>query len=245
MNAGKKRTGTVIGAIAIIVTIGAAVSFYTSRRDSRNEAAQSAFFLALKEHEAELKTVAQNLSPAAAAPVAATGKEKKAPAQAAQPKEATPEEALYKPLDVDAKFPKTVARYQELIQKHSGTRAAFEALLALGSMYLEHGQATKASPWFEKAVADAPNPYEKSLAGLSFGRSLESEGKYADAVAAYEKALGQAEASMKGALLLAIARNHELLKDGAKARATYDRILAQLPNTEAAKDAEAAKAHLE
>jgi TolA-binding protein len=82
------------------------------------------------------------------------------------------------------------------------------------------------------------------MAYQSLGYSLENEGKTSEALSAYDKSAGYAEGSLKGDSLLAVARCHEAMKDSAKARSTYDQILSQLPNTDAAKTAEALKAKL-
>jgi len=60
----------------------------------------------------------------------------------------------------------------------------------------------------------------------------------------FAKALELGEGSLKGDLLMAIARCQETLHDSSKARSIYDRILSELPNTEYAKAADINKAQL-
>ena len=62
--------------------------------------------------------------------------------------------------------------------------------------------------------------------------------------AVFQKALELGEGSLKGDLLMAIARCQETLHDSSKARSIYDRILSELPNTEYAKAADINKAQL-
>ena len=117
--------------------------------------------------------------------------------------------------------------------------------MALGQLYAQHGQPEKATPWFQKGLDAASNSFDKAMAQAALGYINEKIGKHSDALALFEKALNQGEATLKGDLLMAIARCHEGLKDGAKARATYDQIIKQLPNTEYAKNAQLYKDMLE
>jgi TolA-binding protein len=145
---------------------------------------------------------------------------------------------------VDAKFPEAVKKYKDVIAQFDGTRAAHEARLALGTLYYNHGAPAEAVPLFQAAAGSATGSFEKSVALESWGYALENDGKYAEAITAFEKAANYAEGSVKGDSLLAIARCHEAMHDVAKARSTYDQILSQLPNTDAAKAAEGLKAKL-
>lgn len=224
-----------LSVVIAIVLVGGGIGVWNSQRNATEEKARSAFYLAQKAFEKELKA-------AAGTPPADAGAEakKKSP----NPPEPT-ESISFKKLDVDATFPDTVKQIQALVQQHAGTRAAYEAQLQLGGLYLEHANAEKAVPWFEKAVKSAPNPYEKTVALSAQAHALEDLGRHQDALQAYQSALEFGEAQFKGQLLLAMARMHELLKDTAKARSTYDQIITQFPATEFAKAAEAGKSRLD
>jgi TolA-binding protein len=242
------RIAVVIGAT---VLIGACVAggIFANRHEVQSDEARGALFLAEKASDTELKVLAGVKTPAV--PIAeekdpakkeAADKAKRAEDEASSKKM---EELAYSKLNVDVKFPDTVRKFRDVIAKYSGTRAAHEARMSLGTLYFNHGEAGKAAPLFQDASASASGSFEKSLAFQSWGYALENGGKPADAISAYEKALGYSEGSIKGDVLLSIARSQEALHDVAKARSTYDQIISQLPNTDAAKSAESHKAKLQ
>jgi TolA-binding protein len=221
----------VVVALAIMLVVG----FSLSRREAKAGEARNALFAAEKAMETELKAMAP---PAPKADSKAAQKAEKPPAAE------TADDIENKPMDVDAKFPNTVKGFQSVIEKYSGTRAAYDAEMALGHLYLEHGQGAKAEPWFQKATEKAPSGLERPLSWVGLGYARESMGKNADAIQAFERAISYGEEGIKGDALLSIARNQEAMKDTAKAKETYDRIIRELPNTEAAKNAELFKAAL-
>ena len=102
----------------------------------------------------------------------------------------------------------------------------------------------KAQPWYQKAADTAKGKFEKSLSLSALGYSFENLGKHANAIESFQKALDLGENSLKGDLLLALARCYGSIHDVAKARSTYDRVLSDLPNTEYAKNAELYKNQL-
>jgi tetratricopeptide (TPR) repeat protein len=244
---GKHSRGVAV-AVVLLVGIGVAGGLMANRHQGKSEEGKNALFLAQKAYEAELKSVAGVKAPAPAA----ESKDPKAQAEAQKAQRAQEEasakkldDVAYQKLDVDAKFPESVKKYNDVIHQYAGTRAAHEARMALGTLYFNHGDPAKATPLFEAATGSASGSFEKSLALQSWGYALENSAKHAEAVSAYEKALNLGEAGIKGDLMLAIARCQEAMHDAAKARSTYDQILTQLPNTDAAKTAEALKAKLQ
>jgi tetratricopeptide (TPR) repeat protein len=261
-----KHRGAMAGAIVGVVVVGVAVGVTLNRKEEQGEAGKNALFLAQKAYETEMKTVAgvKELPPAKPPVAAKDGKDAKdanaskaqqAASEAADKARAEQEKAnsklledtMFAKLDVDAKFPETIKKYKGVIDQYGGTRAGFEARMALGSLYYNHGEAGKAIAPLQAATESAPGSFEKSLAFSALGYANENAGKPQEAVAAYEKALGAAGAqaeAVKGDLLLAIARSYEALKDSAKARSTYDRIISELPNSDAAKTAESLKTQL-
>jgi len=144
---------------------------------------------------------------------------------------------------VDRHFPETVKKFVEVSQNFNGTRAASDAQMKLGALYFDHGDFAKALSWYEKAK-DSTSGFERAVALSSVGYSYENLGKPGEAVAVFQKALELGEGSLKGDLLMAIARCQETLHDSSKARSIYDRILSELPNTEYAKAADINKAQL-
>jgi tetratricopeptide (TPR) repeat protein len=225
------KTWTVIVLLALCV--GGAIAFFTNRSNSREEMANNALFTAQKTLETQLKAMVPPPAQKDADPA------KQAPAPGI-------ETVQFKKFDVDAKLGDAVKKFKEVSEQYAGTRAGFEARLALGNLYYSHGEAAKAVSWFEQAVQAAPHAADKAMALSSLGYAQEGAGKVQEAVQTYQNALNQGEASLKGDLLLAImARCYELMHDSAKARSTYDQILSQLPNTDFSKSAEASKAQLE
>lgn len=205
----------VLGGLALLLVVGVSVAFYMEHQSSRNEAANDAFFSAQKTFITEVKA------------------------------QAHPEDLSFQKLDVNTVFKQTVKQYADVATQFPRTRAGFEAQVALGSLYLQHGQAAEATPWFEKGLKAAPNSLEKAALLANLGYSFENQQKWKEALESYQKGLNQGEATWKSELLLGIARCLEQLKDINQARSTYDQITIQLPNTEAAHFAEARKAQLQ
>lgn len=260
---GRHRTAVVVGA-AVLVIGGVAGGIIANHREERAEAGRSALYLAQKSFETTLKDMAGYKAPppeadgakdkdadAAAKPEAEDPKAKAAKEAAAKARQAEEqavekkaEELTFSKMDVDAKFGDAIKKFQDVIAKFDGTRAAHEARMTLGTLYFNHGEPAKAAPLFEAAAKSAPNAFDKSMAYQSWGYALENDGKPADALSAYEKALNYSEGSIKGDCWLGIARCQVAMHDAAKARSTYDQIITQLPSTEASKTAEALKAKL-
>jgi TolA-binding protein len=232
------NAGTTLTVLGILFIVGLASAIYMNHRADRAAHGREALFKANQALETSLKAMLP------AAPVVKKGDDK---AQAAADAEAAKNlEALqYKKLDVDAQLGPVVKQYEAVIAQYPGSRAAYDARLALGDLYYQHGQAEKSLPWFQGAADAAPNGFEKTLALTALGYSYESAGKPGDAMTAYEKAISQGEAGLKGDLLLALARAQALSGKKDQARNTYDQILSQLPNTEQSKQAETLKARLD
>lgn len=243
-----------IGALFILGLIGA---FAVNHWDSRTEAGKTALFLAQKSLETELKAIADSSTvPADAMKLSAakakntigkdqvtdTAAEKAAAAAASA---AAIEAATYKKLDVDAQFPETLKKLKALEQDYGKTRPAFDARLKLGDLYFQHGAFDKALPWYKKAAETAPGHFEKTLALSSLAYLNENAGKLNEAIQSYQQAIDIGEVSLKGDLLLGLARCYEAIHDSAKARSIYDKIITDLPNSEFAKSAELYKGMLE
>ncbi len=149
-----------------------------------------------------------------------------------------------KKLDVDTQFSEGVKQLKEIDQLFSSTRAALETRLKLGALYYNHGEFSKALPWYEKAVQTASG-FDQAVALLSVGYTYENLGQPNEAIKNFQKALNLGELGLKGDLLMGITRSYEALHDSAKARSTYDKILTELPNTEYSKSADVFKSQLE
>lgn len=255
---GKHRAGMLAVLVAVIAAcVGAGL--WANHRTAENEVAKDALYRAEKAYETELKAMAGVKPPVAAPAKKAPSTDPKVKAEedkaaAAADKIKREEDAAankrldelaFQKMDVDAKFPATIKAYQELLSKHGKSRAGHEARMALGSLYFNHGEPAKAAPVFQAASENASGNFDKAVALQSWGYSLENQGKFAEAVTAYEKASNYGKDSgIQGDVMLALARSYEGMNDAAKARSTYDQILNTLPNSEAAKSAEALKAKL-
>jgi tetratricopeptide (TPR) repeat protein len=217
--------------IGVIFIVGVAFAFWMNHRSAQDDTARGALFLAEKSMETELKAL---LPPP---PVLKKGEK-------ASPAALTPDSITFQKFDVDSKLPQSVQKLKDVEQKYSKTRAAMQARLKLGGLYFNHGEYEKALNWYQKTL-DSASGFEKAVALSALGYTYENLNKPTDALQAFQKALNMGEVSLKGDLLLAIARSYEASHDSAKARSTYDQILKDLSNTEYAKSAEAFKAQLQ
>lgn len=227
--------------LLVIIVAAAAFVGLRNQKEAKSQAAGNALFHAQRSYENEMKTFAASVAPATPATEGkgAKGKKEAAPAP-------SPESVLFKKTDVDAKFPETLKNYKAVIDQYPGTRAAFESLLSIGSLYTNHGEPAKAVSALQKATEMAPSSSDRAEAFFSLGYALEGSGKYAEAIQAYQSALSATtsagEPVAKADLLLAVARNQDLMGDKAKARETYDQIIKQYPNSDQAHTAESLKA---
>jgi tetratricopeptide (TPR) repeat protein len=240
-----ENTTATLTVLGILFAIGLGYAIYMNHRADRAASAREALYTARTALDAKVKSL---LPPPAAPKNAKSDDKKKAATEDAENAAATQtaaEEFQYKKLDVDSQFGPVVKQFEAVAQDYNGTRSAYEARLAIADLYFQHGEAQKALPWYQSAVDAAPNGFERTLSLSALGHAYENAGKPADAVGAYEKGIQQGEASLKGELLLGVARAQQLAGNQDKARQAYDQILSQLPNTEQAKRAESLKARLE
>ena len=243
--------------LAVGFVIAAVIGFTLNQREMRSGEAKNALFNAQKASEKELKALALVMKPPApdkkaaaeeadevdgAKPTDAAAKAKKA---APKPPEGNPSDIEFAKFDVDGKLPESVKAFTGVADKFSGSRIGTDAQLALGQLYYQHGQPEKAAAWFQKAADGASGRLDRALAFAALGYSKESSGALPEATQLFEKALDLGEASLKGDLLMAIARCQEGMKDVAKARSTYERITKELPNTDYAKNADVYKGLLD
>lgn len=234
-------------ALGVVFLAALAGSYWMSHRNNRAALARDALFTAQQSVQKELKTIAEakqasEPAKASAKDAAKNNKDKKDPTKA--PAAATAESVAHLKLDVDAKLGESVKKLKAVANDFGGTRPAYDAQLALGDLYSNHGEPAKAVSWYKAAVDSAPSSFDKAMTLQALGVAHENAGQLAEARAAYDKALNLGDMGFKGDLLLAIARTHENAQDTAKARSTYDQIITQLPNSEHAKSAEILKAQL-
>jgi tetratricopeptide (TPR) repeat protein len=238
------HTGAVFAILAVFFVVGLGYAFYKGHAKSTAAKASNLLFVARAELNDQYLAIAKADAPAPKA-TETKSKDTKAKDAKTQDPQVDPTTAEFKKLDVDATFGDAINKFKNVIDQYSSTRAAFEARLALGDLYYNHGEAAKSLTWYEAAAKSAPTQFEKALALYSLGYGYENSGKLKEAVSAYDRALSENEPSLKGDLLLAKARSYELSKDTKQAKATYEQILSQLPNTDTAHKAELLKAQLQ
>ncbi len=128
--------------------------------------------------------------------------------------------------------------------QHKGTVPAFEALMKLGDLHYEVGDAAKAAPYFERAVEGAPSKFFKAMALYSHGMALESLKDHKKASERFNGALSIGEPGLKAELLMALGRNSFAVGDGAKAKDYYSRAEADFPNSAVSQLAQRLKAEI-
>ena len=241
-----KHNRIFLGILGGAIMLGSIGAFFYSRMETESHRGRTALYLAEKAYEAELKAITpqtpeKSTGPTGKSSDATKGKETdQAKADAEKPVVSVE----YKKLDVEAVFPETIQKLKALEEKYGKSRPAYEARLKLGNLYFNHGNYEKALPWYQKAVDTSASKFDKSLALSLVGYAYENLGKGTSAIESFQKAIDLGEKSLRGDLLMAIARCYETVNDVAKARSTYDRILSDLPNTEYAKNAELYKTRL-
>jgi tetratricopeptide (TPR) repeat protein len=248
-----KNSRAMVVCVIVLAVIAGGIALYLTRQQARSEEGRNALFLAQKSVQDGLKAIAVAEAPPAPATAKVTaGEVKDAKGAKPDPKndpkkkpEADLEAVAFKKLDVDAKVADGVAKLKHVAEEYQGTRAGYEASVQLGNLYYDHGDPAKSAEWFSKASDAAPGQFERALALSSLGYAQENAGKSADAAQTYERALNLGEGSIKGDVLLGMARSYEALHDSAKAKSTYDKITSELPNTEYSRTAELRKARLE
>lgn len=230
--------GVLIG-LGVLLAIGAAISFWGDRQAAKSNQANGSLYEARTVYEREMKALADSELGPTTNTDAKKGAAPNAEARAA--KEAALQFAKW---DVDAKLPKTMAAYAAVIAQYPGTRAAFDAQLAIADLYSNHGDAAKALAGYERAQSAAKDGLSRALVYSSIGYAHENAGKCDLAVKAWESALNQGEAGLKADLQMSLARCSEKLGDAAKARTYYDQVIADDANSESAKTAELYKSLL-
>jgi len=223
----------------MLLAIGLGTGVWMNRRENKSMEAQNALFSARKSGEDQYKAIAAKLPPTI---IPANPKVKDSKVQTVP---ANIDQVEYRKLDVDAEFGPTLEKYREVANRFAGTRAAFDAKLSVGDLYFDHGEPAKAVAWYKQAVDAATGGFERAMSLYSYGYSLAASGQHRPAVDAYAQALKLGEAGLKAELMLATARAWEAAKDMGQAKAAYDQIISQLPNTDAARTAEAQKARLQ
>ena len=218
--------------VGVLLGIAVAIALFFQHRDAQAKIGRNALFSAHRTLESELKALVPPAPPAA-------NKGEKAPPPPGL------ESVYFQKLDVDSKFPETVKKLKGIVEQFGSSRAGFDAAVTLADLYFNHGENAKSETWYSKAlVLGPPNTFEKAVVLSSLGYVQENSGKLDNAISFFDQAFKLGEASLKGDLLMALARCYEAMHNTVKARSAYEQILTDLPNTEYAKTAELLKAQL-
>lgn len=148
-----------------------------------------------------------------------------------QAREAQATNALYeaqksaRELADQKKIPEADAALGKVAEEYSGTRAAFEAAIQAGDLYMDAGTFPQAVQRYDQAANAAKDPFSKVLARYNLGIAKESAGQYQEAVAAYDDALNAKGSDfLKPEILMAQARCYESLGQAPKALAIYQEV---------------------
>jgi predicted negative regulator of RcsB-dependent stress response len=114
---------------------------------------------------------------------------------------------------------------QKVAAEHHGTRAAFEASLQGGDLFMDSAKYDEAAKRYETAAKDGKDSFSKILARYNLGIALESAGKFQEAVASYKDAIAlKGSDFLKPEILMAQARCFEALKEIPKAVEIYNQV---------------------
>ncbi|HEX4996535.1 MAG TPA: tetratricopeptide repeat protein [Methylomirabilota bacterium] len=133
---------------------------------------------------------------------------------------------------------KAVGMLQAVLTQHGRSAAAAQAAYQLGNLQYQAGDYAAARAAYEVALTKGAGGSLRTLSASGVGYTWEAQKNYANAVTAYEAAargLGPKQFFFEEALL-DLARAQTLAGKPAEARATYERLLKDAPETRRAED---------
>jgi tetratricopeptide (TPR) repeat protein len=133
---------------------------------------------------------------------------------------------------------KAIGMLQAVLSQHGRSAAAAQAAYQLGNLQYQAGQYAAARAAYEVALAKGASASLRTLSASGIGYTWEAEKNYANAVTAYQTAaqgLGPKQFFFEEGLL-DLARAQALAGRPAEARATYERVLKDAPETRRADD---------
>lgn len=133
---------------------------------------------------------------------------------------------------------KAIGQLQAVLTQHGRTAAAAQAAYQLGNLQYQAGDYAAARAAYEVALAKGAGGSLRTLSASGVGYTWEAQKNYASAVTAYDAAargLGPKQFFFEEALL-DLARAQTLAGKPAEARATYERLLKDAPETRRAED---------
>jgi len=216
--------------LGILLIGGAGLTALKSQRDAKIEKGRTALYSARKTYAEEMKGLEATLAPQSAS------QDSKAK------KPATPPEAIdFQAFDVDAKLAQAVTALETVAKDFEGTLPGFEAMMALGGIYFDHGNSEKSRGWFEKAEKNAPGSRDRGFAALNVAYTFENTAQPELAIQWFQRSLQTNDEAYAADASFGIARNQIALGKGEKALEIYDSLISKHPNTEISKSAQTLK----
>jgi predicted negative regulator of RcsB-dependent stress response len=121
-------------------------------------------------------------------------------------------------------------KFAPVFEKFGKSRAAFEASLLLGDLYMDAGNFPEAEKRYEAALVLAKDAFSKLLAQYNLGIAKESAGNFQAAVASYDQALSTSSDFLRPEILMAKARCLEALQKVTEAVQVYQEVQKKFPN---------------
>lgn len=119
-------------------------------------------------------------------------------------------------------FDKVLAKFQPLFDKYPQTRAAFEAQMVIGDMWMDGGDNEKAAAAYRRGYEMSPDAFSRLLAKYNEALAMEQGKLFAKAENAYNEALGiNGSDFLRPEILMAKARCLEAQKRFDEARKLY------------------------
>ena len=202
----------IILGVCAILVIGTGTFFYQQANDLKDQSAKSALYQIDKTLETET--------------AALTADEKVAGAH----------------LDVDAKFPKTVAELKQLISaKTETTRGLHDAAIKLGELYLQYSNdesLDKGIAALKVAEGFAKSNFQKASTLYILGNAQERAKQFNDAADSFQKALALGNDALKNELLLSLVRINMKQNNATQAKNFSDKLNKESPGSHAAQEAQ-------
>jgi len=202
----------IIALVSIIVVAGVGTYFYQQSCDQKEQTAKTALYQVQKTFESESATLTEA------------------------------EKASGSKLDVDAKFPKTVAELNQLLSSNTNPeRIQFEAALKLGTIYLEYSKddsLNKAIEALKKVSNFGTTKFQKATAFFLLGTAQERANLAKDAADSFQKALNQDDEGLKGEVLLSLVRVNLKANNPTQAKTFSEKLNKEEPGSRAAQEAQ-------
>jgi len=201
----------IIIAVSALVVLGAGTYFYQQSCEQKEQASKSALF----QVEKTLQTESATLTEAEKTPGAK--------------------------IDVDAKFPKTIAELNKLVSGSDTPQVKFEAGMKLGAMYLGYANDasfSKAIEAFKKVTEFGKTSFQKASAFYLLGSTQEKANLVKEAADSFQKALDQGNEGMKNEVLLSLVRVNVKANNATQAKNFADKLNKESPGSKAAQEAQ-------